>query len=159
MNLKKIKRMFLESENSGNNKFSDTLCTMFMFKGVDYPDVMHVTHKYFGDEYKDEEEIIKQLEDYFLENEFKEFKIPFDKIEHFGKEKNIKVLTPDKRYFDYFHPALKQQFDELRPDDYPEYKPHVTVTDNVDRVEIPVCRLVLTKGEDVIWSTDGFHLE
>lgn len=153
MDISVIKQMFFEA-NLGNDKHESDLCTMFVFDGVEYPDLLHVTHKYFG-EFDDEKAIIDVLESYFARDEFKPFTIPFDRLDWFGKDKDVKVLRPDDKYLSLFLPKLKKQLDQLREDDWDEYKPHVAVSDNIDRIEIPIVGYVLCRGGDIIWSTKG----
>lgn len=148
--MKRLKSMFFEA-SLGNDKYADVLCTMFVFDGVEYPDLLHVTHKYFGD-YDDEDKIISVLQSYFTNNKFEPFTVPFDQLDWFGENGDVKVLRPDSKYVKYFLPKLKKELDQLRADDYDEYKPHVSVSDNIDRIEIPIIGYVLCRGEEIIWS-------
>lgn len=53
-------------------------------------------------------------------------------VEWFGEEQNIPVLRVEHDYLDFYHNALKAELDKRGiPYDtrFPEYKPHVTITD------------------------------
>lgn len=129
------------------------LCTMFLFDGITHPDVLHVTHKYFGKDYKDSEEIVKVLKAYFKEKPFKEFTEKFEDEEFLGEDKDIRVLLPKSK--DLFLLDLKDKLDELKKDKWPEYKPHASVSANVDKIDYPIVDYVLVKGGDVLWSAAG----
>jgi hypothetical protein len=128
-------------------------CTMFLFEGCSKPDIMHVTHKYFGKAFKDEKAIVEVLEKYFKENPFKEFSDLFDKEEMFGVNNDVRVLRPASNK--KFLPDFKDELDKITPDKFPEYKPHVTVSANVDKVDYPIVDYVLAKGGKVLWSAKG----
>lgn len=128
-------------------------CTMFLFDGVDKPDILHVTHKYFGKGFKDDKEIIEALEKYFKKNPFKSFTEVFDKEEFFGPDKDIRVLRPSSNK--KFLPDLKEELEKIIVDKWPEYKPHTTVSANVDCIDYPIVDYVLVKGGKVVWSAKG----
>lgn len=128
-----------------------SLCTMFAFAGVDDPNILHCTHKYFGDEYTGgEEKVIKELQSYFSAKPFKPFSVKFDQLKQMGEEGDYRALTTDER--DAFHPELKQRLDAIHPDKWPEYLPHVTVGRNTDSLEKPIRDYVLMKDHVPIWS-------
>lgn len=128
-------------------------CTMFLFDGVDKPDILHVTHKYFDKSYKDEDAILEVLKKWFKEKPFKEFTEKFDKEEWFGKDNDVRVLCPESNK--KFLPDLKDKLDQLIPDKWPEYKPHTAVSSNVECIDFPVTDYVLVKNGKVIWSTNS----
>lgn len=131
----------------------DRYCTMFLFDGVDKPDVLHVTHKYFGKEYKDKEKIIAAIEDWFKEHPFKEFTVKFDEEDWFGEDEDVRVLCPDSNK--KFLLGLKDRLDELLPDKWPEYQPHTAVSSNVDSIDFPIVDYVLVNNGKVIWSVNS----
>lgn len=135
--------LLMKSEDHG-------YCTMFMFDGIDKPDILHVTHKYFGKEFKDEKDIIKVLKEFFDKNPFKPFTEIFDEEEFFGENNDIKVLRPKSNR--NFLLDLKEKLEEIVKDKWPEYKPHTSVSANVDKIDYPIVDYVLTKGGRVIWS-------
>lgn len=124
---------------------------MFLFQGYDNEslNVIHVTHKYF-DTTEKKEEILQSLKDHFNDAPFKPFPGLFDKVEMFGKDKDVRVLRPGAA--DAFLPDLKEKLDAIRKDDFPEYKPHVSVSQNVDKVDGVLDRYVLVQGGKVIWQ-------
>lgn len=152
---------FSDTTKSQLKEFGDQLqksddhgyCTMFLFEGVDKPDILHVTHQYFGKDYNDKNKIIAVLENYFKEKPFESFTKKFDKEEFFGKDKDIGVLVPKNNKS--FFLDLKEKLDQLHSDKWPVYKPHATVSDNVDAIDFPIVDYVLVKGGKVIWSAKG----
>lgn len=134
------------------------LCSMFLFEGVDHPDILHVTHQYFGKTFNDAKAIIEILEKYFKENPFKSFTVNFDNEDFFGADQDIRVLRPSKEDKIKFLLDLKSQLDDLYKDKFPDYKPHVTVSANVEKCHIPITRYALVKGGDILWSTDSNDL-
>ncbi len=129
------------------------LCSMFIFDGVNHPDVLHCTHKYFGKDFKDTDKVLEILKLWFKENPFKIIKESFDKEEFFGEKNDIRVLRPESNK--KFLPELKDKLEELTPDKWPEYKPHVTVSANVDKIDIPIVDYALVKGGKVLWSVNN----
>lgn len=137
------------------NKSEDHgLCAMFLFKGVDHPDILHVTHKYFGKEFDDESGALEVIKKYFKEEPFKPFTVEFNNVEYFGKDKDVKVLRPSSEDKKKFLLPLKEQLDELIPDKFPVYKPHASVSANVDSVNIELSSYALVRGGTVVWCSD-----
>jgi GNAT superfamily N-acetyltransferase len=139
-------------------KFKDnSVCSMFMFEGVDHPDVLHVTHKYFSDSLSnsDKEQVLGILKDYFKKNPFEPIKTVFDKIEYFGEDKDIKVLRPKNSKL--FLNDLKDKLDGIVVDKFPEYKPHVTVNDNMNKVDIPIIDYILIDSGDIVFRASDMN--
>jgi hypothetical protein len=127
------------------------LCTMFLFEGVAHPDVLHVTHKYFGKEFQDTRAVIEVLETYFRGFPFSPFRVVFDRLEYLGDKRDVKVLLPHTDDNAPFLEGLKIRLDELVADKYPRYLPHVTVNDNVDYLDYPIVDFVLARGGEILW--------
>ncbi|MGL4401632.1 MAG: SprT-like domain-containing protein, partial [Luteolibacter sp.] len=124
---------------------------MFLLKGYETGchDVIHVTHKYFETDEK-KNAILETLQDFFLRAPFKPFSVKFDKVEMFGKDKDVRVLRPDSN--GEFYIGLKEKLDALVPDKWPEYKPHISVSANVDSIDAELDRYVLVQGGKVLWQ-------
>lgn len=128
-----------------------SLCAMFAFEGVDDANLLHCTHRYFGDEYTGgEEKVIKELQDYFAAKPFKSFRVKFDQLKQLGEEKDYRTLTTSER--EPFLLDLKERLDKIHPDKWPEYIPHVTVGRNTDALDKPIRDYVLMKDHKPIWS-------
>lgn len=127
------------------------LCCMFLFDGVKHPDVLHVTHKYFK-KFDDIDELKDILREYFDGHPMKEIKVTFDNIEMFGEDKNVKVLSPAKQKNRLFLLDLKEILDDIEADRWPEFKPHVAVSDNVDEIDYPIIDYVVVRGGKILWS-------
>lgn len=131
-----------------------SLCTMFAFEGVDDPNLLHCTHRYFGDEYTGgEHKVIQALEAHFRSKPFKPFQVKFDQLKQLGKEGDYRTVTTSER--DPFMLDLKAKLDEIHPESWPEYIPHVTVGRNTDAVDKPIRDYVLMKDGVPIWSAVG----
>lgn len=138
---------------SEKDEGEDRYCTMFLFEGVDKPDILHVTHKYFGRDYKEKEKIIETLEAWFKEHPFKEFTVNFDQEDWFGENEDVFVLRPKSNK--EFLLDLKAKLDELLPDKWPEYKPHTSVSGNVECIDYPIVDYALVNNGKVVWSVKG----
>ena len=128
------------------------VCTMFMFEGCDIPDVLHCTHHYMGKGLtdKDIEKIKDILIEYFKEKPFKTISKVFDKEEFFGENKDVRVLRPESKTGLLLD--LRDQLNQLYPDKWPEYKPHVSVSQNVDKIDAPIVNYILCKGGEILWQ-------
>lgn len=127
-------------------------CTMFAFDGVEDPHLLHCTHKYFPDESQVTlQQIISTLERYFSERPFLKFKAPFTKLhENFGKDGTYRVLEAESK--EPFLLDLKAKLDELQPDNWPDYVPHVTVGRNTDSLNYDIRDYVVMSEGKVVWS-------
>jgi hypothetical protein len=129
------------------------LCCMFLFEGVKHPDILHTTHHYFKT-IKDPQDIIDVLEKYFKTHPFHSFKPTFKDVELFGENKDVRVLRPADQQKKMFLLDLKEQLDELEKDKYREYKPHVSVSSNVDEVNFPIVNYALVQGGKILWAVN-----
>ena len=146
---KSLSEALFETLSKGENH---KLCAMFAFEDMedaDRLDIAHVTHKYFSD-YNEVEKVIELLEAYFKEHPFKKFTPKFDKVEWFGEDKDIKVLRPENEKPFLFD--LKEQLDQLTPDKFPVYKPHTSVSSNVEKIELPITNYILISGGKILWK-------
>ena len=117
----------------------------------------HCTHKYF-DTQDDEavQKIIQTIDQYFKDNPdalTAPRKWVFDKFEMFGPEKDTPVLRRMGETTDMF-PDLKQKLDAFRDEEYPVYKPHITLEQEgcpTAIVAVPVMYALVT-GNRVIKS-------
>jgi 2'-5' RNA ligase len=125
------------------------LCTMFAFDGVDDPNLLHCTHKYFG-ESTDRATVIRELEAFFAQQPFQPFRGRFTTLAHFGEDESYRVLLPDST--EPFLPALRGRLDAITPDQFPEYRPHVTVGRNTDEIDMPIRDYVLMEDHVKVWS-------
>jgi len=139
-------------ENEEDHK--ESWWTVFLFKDIPNPNDLHVTHKYFGDigeEFTEEnlESVIETIDGYFENKEFHSFQLDFSKEEMFGPDKDVRVLTPsslsDIEKDEYFLLDLKGELDDICPDDWPDYKPHVS-TEEITVVDRPIVGFALMKG-------------
>jgi len=159
--LREINRMLKTSFKSWDDLQSneedhqDSWWTTFLFKDIPNPNDLHVTHKYFGTvgegglTEKHLEQVMETLDEYFEDKEFHSFRVDFDEEEMFGEDKDVRVLSPsnlsdtDKKEF--FLLDLKEKLDEIYPDDWAEYKPHVS-TEEVSVVDRPIVGFYFMRG-------------
>lgn len=129
-----------------------SLCTMFAFEGVEDPNLLHCTHKYFpADAGVSRGQLISVLEAHFKAQPFKPFDAHFSElVENFGSDGTYRVVMP--RQPDDFHLELKAKLDELHPDKFPEYLPHVTVGRNTDSLAGRIRDYVLMDDHKLVWS-------
>jgi hypothetical protein len=129
------------------------LCCMFLFDGVNHPDILHVTHHYFRT-IKDPKVIIKVLEKYFKTHPLHDFTPSFKNEDFFGDDKDVRVLRPPNQQKRMFLLDLKDQLDKLEKDKFREYKPHVSVSSNVDKVNFPIINYALVQSGKILWTAN-----
>lgn len=96
----------------------------------------HCTHKYL-EKQSDEnvDEIIKLIDKYFEEKNPKVEDVwIFDKFSLFGKEKDCPVM--ERRKTDDMFLDLKEKLNEYRKEDFPTYKPHLTLGDKLQDISL-----------------------
>lgn len=134
-NIKLIKReidriqYFLE-EYDPNKEFDNHVMTAFYFKDDYGIPKCHCTHKYFGkygEDFGKEmiQGIIKTVDGHWPNVMKKDRLWSFDSFEWFGKEKDTPVMVSKNNKNKMLD--LKGMLDRLRADDWPEYKPHITL--------------------------------
>ena len=138
----------LEAASGKHVPDHSTWWTCFYYEN-NTPDELHCTHKYFGDLEETEIETIKSIiKDYFKDNPFKSFQVTFHKEEFFGKDNDIRVLTPTDYNKELFLLDLKSKLDNIKEDKFDTYRPHVTT--NRDLVDLPFKGYALLFGDDII---------
>lgn len=122
--------------------------TAFIFD-TPYAD-LHCTHKYLG-ELTDEqlEEILELLEDFFVSKPRELPRVRFDQRDWFGHRRNIAVLTPSESEGDFFL-ELREQLHRFRPEDYAEFRPHVSTA--LECIDIPFRGFALMSKDAKIWE-------
>lgn len=133
--VKKITREILSKRKEEHIPKEPSWWTCFYYDGFT-PDQLHCTHKYLG--VLDDtsiKEIKKILDQYFDNKPFEKFKVSFNKETFFGKDNDIRVLTPIEFNPEHFLLDLRSRLDKFKKDDYDSYNPHVT-TDK-SRVDLP----------------------
>jgi 2'-5' RNA ligase len=123
--------------------------TCFYYEGH-HPDLLHCTHKYFGDLNKNEISVVTRiLDNHFENNPFKSFKVNFGKEEMFGQDKDVRVLVPtDNKNYDKFLIPLRDKLNKFKTDDYDKYRPHVTT--NINKVDLPFKGYALMYGGEFL---------
>ena len=125
-----------------------TWWTCFFYEDID-PDELHCTHKYLGElNNKEILEVKNIITSYFEHNKFNPFKVCFNKINFFGEEKNVRVLTPTLYNKDMFLLTLRKKLNFFRKDNFDSYRPHVTTDKDV--VDLPFKGYALLLGSRVI---------
>jgi 2'-5' RNA ligase len=106
--------------------------TIFSFKEhLDIPN-NHTTLCYHGMRSPMEADAIQKIiEDYFNENMPVEFEATFDKVEYFGPDKDIRVLTTEEK--EKFLPELRDLLSQYNGSEFKVFRPHYTS----DEVEAP----------------------
>jgi hypothetical protein len=142
----------------------DKYYTAFLFEGYT-PEELHVTHKYFGEQTPERMIAIWEIVDWwFSENPFRSFVPVFNRVDLFGPENNIRVLTPSLslnetlRITDFL-PGLREKINIFRKDDFGEYRAHVA-TDLPEIVDKKVDRYALIKGKEIqnVWFPGGLGI-
>lgn len=104
-------------------------------------DVLHCTHKYLGQLTDAEMAKTEKIVDSFFATDVRELpRAKFDRRQHFGPNQDIPVLT-SANFNEGSFKQLRGKLDEIRADDYPEYRPHVTTDQDV--VDLPFAHYAL----------------
>ena len=116
--------------------FTGKYMLAFYFKDDQGIPHCHCTHKYL-DKQSDEdvEEIIKIVDDYFKKNK-PEVDSPwyFDKFSLFGKEKDCPVM--ERTDTEDMMLDLKGSLNKFKEETFPTYKPHLTLGDKMDDLDV-----------------------
>ncbi|MDB4330334.1 hypothetical protein N9948_01290 [bacterium] len=141
---------YMENKKEGPSiPETPTFWTTFSFKGTD-PKDLHCTHKFLGEQNDPSvKKILITLDNYFSKNPFKSFKTVFGKEEFFGENAEVRVLTPFEYNEKNFLLDLKNKLNKFMPDDYPDYKPHVT-TETIKRFDFPITGYCLLFGNTLL---------
>lgn len=126
----------------------ETYWTCFAYDGH-HPDDLHCTHKYLGHLEPNELAWVRVILDGYFGIGFEPFQVSFDKEEFFGAEGETRVLLPSYVDMDLMLMDLRFELDQVRADDWPDYKPHVSSPDR-DRVSEPFTRYCLMQGDTII---------
>ena len=146
--VKKITRILLAKKKEKHIPKEPTWWTCFYYDGFT-PDELHCTHKFLGTlDAKALEEVIKVLEQYFDSKPFKTFNIVFSEECFFGKDKDVRVLTPKEDVSSLMLLDLKSKLDSFREDEFKPYKPHDT-TDRAS-VDMPFKGYALTYDDAMV---------
>lgn len=125
---------------------------MFKFEGVDDANLLHCSHRYFpSDSGVTRDQVLKVISKYFSQNPFRQISLPFTKLtEEFGSDGTYRVVEPESNL-----PLLldlKALLDEIMPDKWPVYRPHVTVGRNTDELLKPIVDYVLMDDHVEVYS-------
>lgn len=110
--------------------------TAFYFKDDQGIEHCHCTHKYLDKQSdKDVEEIIEIIDSYFKDEKPKVDKYwYFDKFSLFGKEKDCPVM--ERVDTDDMMLDLKKKLAPYKEESFPTYKPHLTLGDKMDDLDL-----------------------
>ncbi len=128
--------------------------TAFGFKGFPIAD-LHCTHKYLGGMTYNEMSLVRKTLDLYFSHDqtrSKSFRIDFEVEAIFGPP-TVRVLLPkpgSKLVIQNVFGDLRIRLDRWRKDDFPEYRPHVSVGDFDTVVREPIDRYVLVYGDAAI---------
>lgn len=123
--------------------------TAFLFKSSRLADV-HCTHKYFGELSLAEAKVVGDvIRSYFQRNGgFHPFMLKFEGVDVFGGgDKRVRVLKAFGSVQRYQN--LRATLDLIRPDDYPDWVPHIT-TMRDGPIESPFGCYALMSGDLVV---------
>lgn len=114
----------------------------------------HVTHKYLGEQTPEDLERITRLLNTYMIDHARELSEPrawvFDQFEMFGPNQDTPVLAAE--------PAsnmlldLRKQLGEFREDDFPSYRPHITLPDasNVKALVAKPVKIALVSNDTIL---------
>lgn len=127
--------------------------TAFTLKFENDPEVLHVTHKYLGEQPDHTiQEIISHINLFLAINGI--VRMPaaiFDVIDYFGPSNDTRVLrSASPQFGQRLHPGLRALLDRFKTDDFP-YTPHATTKD-LPLIMSQFDRYVLVGGGKVIRS-------
>lgn len=135
--MKDWKTLLTEKYHPHQTDFTGSVYTYFDFKDDYGIPSCHCTHKYFGyipEEMNDEKinKVIEIIDEYFKELKKKERLWYFNQFDLFGPDKDVPVMR--SRRNDNKFLGLKGLLDKIKTDNYPEYKPHITLKKTPDEL-------------------------
>lgn len=126
----------------------DSIYTLLLFEGCDLPDVLHCSHFATDDMDGKTANKIKEVCDQYFQGRTAAHDLKFEKQGTLGKEgQPVLFLTDGDPYKDLFD-KLKEVADYK----YSEFKPHVSVTSNVDAFKGKVAKLVISINGEVKYT-------
>lgn len=114
----------------------------------------HVTHKYLGEQSDENLARIMPILNSYMIDHARELSEPrtwvFDQFEMFGPEHDIPVVAAEPK--NNMLLDLRDQLSEFRKDDFPSYRPHITLPDasNVKALVAKPVRFALISGDTII---------
>lgn len=128
----------------------DSVYTLLLFEGCDLPDVLHCSHFATDDTTGETAQKIKEVCDQYFQGKTASHDLKFEKQGTLGKEgQPVLFLTDGDPYKDLF-----EKLKEVAEYKYPEFKPHVSVTSNVDAFKGKVAKLVISINGEVKYTYD-----
>lgn len=126
----------------------DSIYTLLLFEGCDLPDVLHCSHFATDDMDGETAKKVKEVCDQYFQGNTASHDLKFDKQGTLGKEDQpVLFLTDGDPYKDLF-----DKLKEVAEYKYPEFKPHVSVTSNVDSFKGKVAKLVISVNGEVKYT-------
>ena len=129
----------------------------FCYEGVENVDSQHITHTYFGKlSGTDLAKVLELCNLYFKANPFQGFEVCFDRVEMFGKEKDMRVLRPGYPVSAHscYLPKLSCLLNPYNASAFKDelFKAHTTSSESV--VGGRIDRIAIMSGNSVIgeWS-------
>lgn len=123
-----------------NKDYTGTFVYVFAFSesfGIPY---CHCTHKYLGEAPPELLEVTKTLVDNYFLNRYRDLQQErlwwFDRFAQLGPERDTPVL--ERRNSGDMLLDLKQQLDEVIPDKWDSYRPHITVPMSYASLKLPM---------------------
>lgn len=148
-----------------NKKFDNHVMTAFYFDDDYGIPKCHCTHKYFGKYGEDFgsdmiKDIVKVVDGYWGKVNRKPRVWDFDQFELFGQEKDTPVMKSVHNKNKLL--KLRAMLDALKADDWPDYKPHISIKMKPDNLNPRLLKPLvmkpihygLVRGDEIIkkWS-------
>lgn len=149
------KSMTLEkalSQLSGYESFSpmqkageDSIFTLILFEGCELHDILHCSHFATDAMTPDTYEKIKAVCDEYFEKGVESKELEFNEAGELGKHKQkVLFLTDGNPYKDLF-----DKLDAVAPYKYSKFRPHISVTTNVDEFKGKAASLVISVNGEI----------
>lgn len=123
----------------------DSIFTLILFEGCELHDILHCSHFATDAMTPDTFEKIQAVCDEYFEKEPKSHELEFNEAGELGKHKQkVLFLTDGNPYKDLF-----DKLDAVAPYKYSKFRPHISVTTNVDEFKGKAASLVISVNGEV----------
>lgn len=123
----------------------DSIYTLILFEGCELHDILHCSHFATDAMNADTYEKIKEVCDKYFEKGVEAKELEFKESGELGKEsQKVLFLTDGDPYKDLF-----DQLDKAAPYKYSKFRPHISVTSNVDEFKGKAASLVISVNGEV----------
>jgi hypothetical protein len=150
-NLPTLKKRLKSSDPLNKNAGKDSIYTLIIFDGCELHDILHCSH-FATDDVGAYEDIRKVMDEYFKDG-VEAHELSFNEAGTLGKQnQTVLFLSEGEPYVD-----LLEKLKEVAKYKYSSFRPHISVTSNVDEFKGKVSAIVISVNGEIKDRYDFKH--